>query len=310
MSFATESEEAAWVVGEVERIAASHGPGSVAVLARVNRDLEPIATGLAEAGVPFSIDSAGFWELPEIVAAIDVMSLVVDPLRTDAAARLACFPGRGTKAISAALQRMNASGFGAPACYTALAESKPHMANFTQILAPALAVDPDMEPSEFMRWFRDLHIEQRLRSESATRARETLATLSAIASRATSITGLLGTIEARRMMAASNGGREGVRLMSAHKSKGTEFEFVFILGVEEERFPHRDSVQDPELLDEERRLLYVATTRAINTLVYCTTAQRDGRAAVPSRFIAEIAANCPLLPIEHVRVDSGGVAAC
>lgn len=86
-----------------------------------------------------------------------------------------------------------------------------------------------------------------------------------------------------------NKNRDGVRLMTMHQAKGLEFPYVFIVGVEEGILPHSRSVDDVFQLEEERRLFYVAVTRAREKL-FITHAKRRfifGRRieAVKSRFI-------------------------
>ncbi|MDO5117483.1 MAG: UvrD-helicase domain-containing protein [Eggerthellaceae bacterium] len=87
-------------------------------------------------------------------------------------------------------------------------------------------------------------------------------------------------------------GASAVTLMTVHASKGLEFDCVFITGMEESLFPHISSSVDQEGLEEERRLAYVAITRA-RKLLYMTNAmtrQLFGmtNANPPSRFISEI----------------------
>jgi len=85
-----------------------------------------------------------------------------------------------------------------------------------------------------------------------------------------------------------------VTLMTLHAAKGLEFPLVFLAGMEEGLFPHSRTLQNPEELEEERRLCYVGMTRAMNTLVL-TRAQyrrRYGNDApeqsIPSRFLEEV----------------------
>ena len=82
---------------------------------------------------------------------------------------------------------------------------------------------------------------------------------------------------------------EAVRLMTVHASKGLEFDVVYVVGVEEGLFPHHYSMDSEHEVDEERRLLYVAMTRAKRRLVM-THADRRGHwgkigYAEPSRFL-------------------------
>ncbi len=83
-----------------------------------------------------------------------------------------------------------------------------------------------------------------------------------------------------------------VQLMTLHTAKGLEFPLVFLCGMEEGLFPHKMSTQEPERLEEERRLCYVGITRARQQL-FITGAERrrlygTETYAVPSRFINEI----------------------
>lgn len=83
-----------------------------------------------------------------------------------------------------------------------------------------------------------------------------------------------------------------VVLMTVHSAKGLEFENVFIAGLEEGIFPHSRSMIEPEELEEERRLMYVAITRAKKRLHLLYARQRtlygEARANIPSPFIADI----------------------
>jgi DNA helicase-2/ATP-dependent DNA helicase PcrA len=87
-------------------------------------------------------------------------------------------------------------------------------------------------------------------------------------------------------------GREALQLMSVHASKGLEFSTVFISGLEEGLFPHEQSTNEANGLEEERRLMYVAVTRARKRL-YISHAQSrmlhgQVRYGIPSRFLDEI----------------------
>ena len=92
-----------------------------------------------------------------------------------------------------------------------------------------------------------------------------------------------------------------VQLMTLHSAKGLEFPLVFVAGVEEGLFPHSMSAEDPERLEEERRLCYVGMTRAMSQL-YLTHAESrrlhgSESYPMPSRFLREI----PGELIEEVR---------
>ncbi len=79
--------------------------------------------------------------------------------------------------------------------------------------------------------------------------------------------------------------REKVNLMTIHLAKGLEFKNVFIAGASEGLLPHIRSIENEESLEEERRLMYVAMTRAKEKL-------HVSFYGMPSRFIAEIPEGC------------------
>ncbi len=89
-------------------------------------------------------------------------------------------------------------------------------------------------------------------------------------------------------------GAEGARvwLMTMHAAKGLEFPVVAIAGLEENLFPHSRSQNDPDEMEEERRLCYVGMTRAQQKLILTSAARRrvfgEYQATTPSRFLEEI----------------------
>ena len=91
-------------------------------------------------------------------------------------------------------------------------------------------------------------------------------------------------------------GEDAVQLMTVHASKGLEFDCVFITGVEEGLFPHENSMSDREGLEEERRLMYVAITRARKRLYISHSQTRmlhgQTRYNVKSRFLDELPEAC------------------
>jgi len=88
---------------------------------------------------------------------------------------------------------------------------------------------------------------------------------------------------------------EAVSLMTMHNAKGLEFEYVFIVGLENGLIPHRNSLEDPAQIEEERRLLYVAMTRTMTKLFMTYTDSRrfydKNLPNLPSTFIEEIPEN-------------------
>jgi DNA helicase-2/ATP-dependent DNA helicase PcrA len=90
-------------------------------------------------------------------------------------------------------------------------------------------------------------------------------------------------------------GADAIQLMTVHSAKGLEFDAVFITGIEEGLFPHEQSLSDADGVEEERRLMYVAITRARKRLYLSFSQTRmlhgQTRYNVKSRFFEEIPEN-------------------
>ncbi|MDR7306489.1 UvrD-helicase domain-containing protein [Rhodoferax saidenbachensis] len=117
-------------------------------------------------------------------------------------------------------------------------------------------------------------------------------------------------LEAGDNMAAA--GQDAIQLMTVHSSKGLEFDCVFITGMEEGLFPHENSMSDHDGLEEERRLAYVAITRARKRLYLSHSQTRmlhgQTRFNLKSRFFDELPEECLkyLTPKQQPMLAGGG----
>lgn len=96
------------------------------------------------------------------------------------------------------------------------------------------------------------------------------------------------------------GDADAITLMTIHSAKGLEFDHVFLAGLEEGTLPHMNSLESPESIEEERRLMYVAMTRARRDLTLTHVKRHRFRGDLPvepSRFIGEI-------PLDLIRQDA------
>ena len=108
-------------------------------------------------------------------------------------------------------------------------------------------------------------------------------------------------------------GQDAIQLMTVHSAKGLEFDCVFITGVEEGLFPHENSMSDRDGLEEERRLMYVAITRARQRLYMSHSQTRmlhgQTRFNLKSRFFDELPEEAlKWLTPKHVAPAAGGGA--
>jgi DNA helicase II / ATP-dependent DNA helicase PcrA len=108
-------------------------------------------------------------------------------------------------------------------------------------------------------------------------------------------------------------GQDAIQLMTVHSSKGLEFDCVFITGMEEGLFPHENSMSDHDGLEEERRLMYVAITRARKRLYLSHSQTRmlhgQTRFNLKSRFFDELPEEClKYLTPKQAPLPAGGSA--
>ena len=119
-----------------------------------------------------------------------------------------------------------------------------------------------------------------------------------------SLADILARLALMDMLDRNEGDKDGdaVQLMTLHAAKGLEFPHVFLVGMEEEILPHRNSLEG-DSLEEERRLCYVGITRARQTLTLSYADKRrkygEDAACEPSRFLKE-------LPQEELQFDGAG----
>jgi DNA helicase-2/ATP-dependent DNA helicase PcrA len=103
---------------------------------------------------------------------------------------------------------------------------------------------------------------------------------------------------------------DATTLITLHQAKGLEFPVVFIVGMEEGLLPHRRSMEDPDELEEERRLCYVGITRAKQRVYLLHTYRRNlfggSEATLPSRFLQDIPKQ--LIVGKGIWEDDGGKA--
>ena len=107
-----------------------------------------------------------------------------------------------------------------------------------------------------------------------------------------SLSNFLGQVSLATDQDSDDSSEERVTLMTVHAAKGLEFNNVFIVGAEDDRFPSSMAGNSLSEVEEERRLLYVAITRARNfcMISYASTGMRNGQTATcsPSRFLRDI----------------------
>jgi DNA helicase-2/ATP-dependent DNA helicase PcrA len=316
----TDLEEAAYLLEEVKQLR-NEGTAlsEIALLYRSNAQSRVLEHALFNAGIAYRVyGGLRFFERQEIKHALAYLRLVANPDDDGAFLRVVNFPTRGIGNRSIEQLQALAAARGIPLWQAACANTLTgkagiSIAGFVRLIeSMRLAcetlplpeiIDHVVELSGLIAYYQsEREGEDRLENlgeltnaavafvsadgpiaqVDADAPSQEFAALSAFLAHA--------SLEAGEHQAAA--GAEALQLMTVHSAKGLEFHCVFITGLEEGLFPHENSISEQDGLEEERRLMYVALTRARRRL-YLTQAQTrmlhgQTRYNIASRFLEEI----------------------
>jgi DNA helicase II / ATP-dependent DNA helicase PcrA len=322
-SFANEFAEANWVAAQIaDALAGGTPPGEILALARTGYATEPLQRALAHNGIPHRVlGSLGLYERTEVRDALAYLTLIQNPLDAQAFRRAIGSQRRGVGAatvtklvawarehhrgdlIAASARAAELDGIRSQAARVRLVEFGTALDHVRGDLVAGrsighVAIATVTMPGGLVRHYqhqRD-HTPDPDRRRDAERVLEDLRSLCRAAQahdehdENPTLTGFLeqaAGLHSQELEAASD---RRITVSTIHRAKGSEAQAVALLGCEEELLPSWRSISSPdrERLAEERRLFYVAATRAKDRLLITHVAERGRRpTGGPSRFLAE-----------------------
>ena len=322
-AFQNEYAEANWVAAQIaDALAGGTPPAEILALARTGYATEPLQRALAHAGIPHRVlGSLGLYERTEVRDALAYLTLIQNPLDAQAYRRAIGSPRRGIGAatvtklvawarehhrgdlIAASARAGEHDGIRTQAARMRMVEFGAALEQVRAELAAGRSIGHVViatvtMPGGLVRHYqhqRD-HTPDPDRRRDAERVLEDLRSLCRAAQahdehdEHATLTGFLeqaAGLHSQEVDAASD---RRITVSTIHRAKGTEAQAVALLGCEEELLPSWRSISspDPERLAEERRLFYVAATRAKDRLLITHVAERGRRpTGGPSRFLAE-----------------------
>jgi DNA helicase II / ATP-dependent DNA helicase PcrA len=313
-------DEAAFIVDVVKSLVDEGvSPAEIAVLYRSNAQSRVLEHALFNAAMPYRVyGGMRFFERAEVKHALAYLRLLSAPEDDGAFLRVVNFPPRGIGARTLEGLQDQARGAGTSlwqaACSTkAGGKTGASLATFVRTIETIRAAAAGMTLPESVEHVLEAsglkahyateregrerieNLEELVNAaESFVREAELQVAGEAESETGDALTSFLAhaALEAGETQAAE--GRPALQLMTVHAAKGLEFHTVFVSGLEEGIFPHENSLSEYDGIEEERRLAYVAITRARRRL-YLTHAQSrmlhgQVRYNVPSRFFDEIPA--------------------
>ena len=269
----------------------------IAVLFRTNFQSRALEEGFLRAGVPYKLLGTHFFARKEVKDALAWIRLAMDPSREADKLRAAAAPPRGIGKVT--LGKLAAGQRG-----ELRTGELTRVEAFEKIIGELSRAAETLVPSEFVKLVVERSgMHRALVDEGNAEDRErfeNVEELASVAARHDALAGKEGIAAflAEAALASDQdeidrpGERKGVTLMTVHAAKGLEFNTVFVSGMEEGLFPHQGMGIDDRDEEEERRLFYVAMTRAKERL-YLTLARirkiyGSDYVSLPSSFLADI----------------------
>ncbi|HEX5387624.1 MAG TPA: UvrD-helicase domain-containing protein [Gemmatimonadales bacterium] len=313
---ADERDEAEWIVRELERRAAAgeHGYREMAVLYRTNAQSRAFEDAFRRAGVPYRLIGAiSFYERREVKDLLAYLRLIANPADDEAFLRAVAVPKRGIGDTSTATVASAAAQWGRPLLETAriadrVSDLRPNardaLRRFAELIDTLAARFAGLAPAALLeQLIAALDYETVLLAEGPEGAErwENVRELIASAAEWSEVVTADADVDAtplERFLAEAalvsapdkiTGAADGITLMTLHTAKGLEWPVVVLAGLEHGLFPLARAAEEPDGMEEERRLCYVGLTRAKDKL-YLTWARarrRGGelRPGVPSSFL-------------------------
>jgi len=307
-----ERAEAFFVVDEIQRLSREEGraPADFALLYRVNAQSRPFEEVLIQRGLPYRVvGGLRFYERKEIRDLLAYLRLVDNPADVMSFRRVVNLPKRGIgeatieKVIAFALERGVdlLSTLAVPEDIPGLTgKARDGLRSFGTALARATGsggsvLDLTRRLLEETGYLAELGAERTPEAEARLENVQEFLALTAEFGRESDDPSLGAFLETVSLVADADTYEptaDALTLMPLHAAKGLEFPVVFLVGLEEELFPHARAKERPGDLEEERRLCYVGITRAKERLYLTHAAMRtlygEPRPSRPSRFLGEI----------------------
>ncbi|QSR89096.1 ATP-dependent helicase [Methylacidiphilum caldifontis] len=270
-------------------------PKEIAILYRAHFHAIEIQLELTHRKIPFEITSGiRFFEQAHIKDICSFLRFFVNPYDETAFKRIVkMFAGIGPKTVSKLWDQYLSSTTSLEKLSPPKAAEQPWM-NWLDIhkaLAfPELANKPSKQLEKILYGFYSEYL--KVLYEGYQRRLEDIEGLISFAADFNSTEDFLSQISLLTGVDTAHEEKNGVRLSTIHQAKGLEWKVVFIIMLCEGLFPSNYSLNYPHLLEEERRLFYVAATRAKDRLFLCYPARRSFNnrqlSCLPSRFLEEL----------------------
>jgi len=257
----------------------------IAILYRTNAQSRNIEEFLIKNAIPYKIfGGVGFYARREIKDLVSYLKVLYNPKDSVSWERILNTPTRGVG--DKTIEKIKESGFDLNLIDSKTKFPFSEMIQKSDLNSTLELLEEILEKTNYENWINDGTKEAESRIENIKELRS-------VASQFTLLSDFLENVSLIESSNKATGENlNAVTLMTVHSAKGLEFEHVYVIGMEEGLFPHSQSLMDPKELEEERRLMYVAITRAKSKLHLSNSKSRlyfgNIQMNMPSRFLVEI----------------------
>lgn len=295
-----EKDEASYVVDDIKKLLNSGvSRNNIAVLYRTNAQSRNIEDVLLKENIPYKVvGSFYFYKRKEIKDLISYLKLIYNPNDDISLTRVINVPKRGI-GLKTIENISDISILNQTSMYEAITSGKELL--FKNTIEKIRKEEENLSLTELIDYILDetgmrleLESEKSLEADIRLENLEEFKTITKHFEENNGIVSLGDFLEEISLVADIEEHKDNtdvITLMTVHSAKGLEFDYVYLVGMEEGIFPHNNSFADNAGLEEERRLCYVAITRAKKRLTLVNARKRTifGQESynVPSRFIEE-----------------------
>ncbi|MBP9758138.1 UvrD-helicase domain-containing protein [Candidatus Dojkabacteria bacterium] len=302
-----EDDEAHWIVKEIQKLADKNSQNfeTIAILYRTNAQSRYLEEVLLKSKIPYRIvGSIRFYDRKEVKDILSYMRLIANPADDLSLKRIINVPRRGIgdktlKDLVFAARSVDKSPMQVLVDDLGSIDN-PKIKQFGQIMHDLVKESKLLSLSEFIRYLLDRSGYLKFLDDGTIESQGRIENIQELISVASKYEHMeqkaaleqfledIALIENQSDQQNNN----SVTLMTVHSAKGLEYDSVFLVGMEEMLFPHSRSYSDPKEMEEERRLAYVAVTRAKKNLFlsYAQSRKYFGKMQnnPVSRFIEDI----------------------
>ncbi len=302
LRFESEQEEALWVGSKIKELLNEYKPKDIAVLVRVSFVTDVFESTFFKLGIPYRVVGAlSFYERPEVRNVLHFLRFLLNPSDELSFKRSFLYLTEGVGERTLQVVSEHYEGDWLKALRSAKEILPPSRAASVEAFLRTVERLKDLEYPQIIRRVLEetpflKNLGRRFKGDFEERLenlRELVRTAEESFKGGASLEEFLGEAF---LVSSEEEEENAVSLMTIHAAKGLEFPVVFLPRLEEEILPHRSSLEEEAKLEEERRLFYVAVTRAKDRLFLSYT---RGGGRKPSRFLSDIPKN--LLNLEHFK---------